>query len=261
MKDLIKFNGNVIPSEGFQSAAENLRAEIASKGTSEAFQVVDSAITTGVAFAHGSLLYTCYALALQKELWESMGLVEQHEIAESFYHYVGSKFGTSQNPGTVDNYIRIAKVWLLEDCIEIPEKVFYFEVDKDNQANWVVDEGGNSVEVPVSAWNTSYAKLLGAASKAAKGQMKEEDWGLLFNPDVSQGKMLSYWRGPQTPRTPNGQNGLEFYQLGKYLAVSDGQNDAAFAELDLDEIASNPLAEQGWLRLKAVMQIESGDDF
>lgn len=243
----------------FRGACTHLQEQIEGLDALDAFECIDVAIDQGTAYARGSMLFTIYAIALAKEKWDLLDLSQQHGIADSFYVYASQKFGTSTKSSTIDNYIRVAKTWLV-DPVQIPSVIHEFELD-EGEPTFVSDEEGDSIESQTDVWDVNYAKLLAATSKAAKGQMEEEDWGLLFNPQVSQNKLLDYWRGP---RQPNKRTyGLSFKRVGNFLVVFDGKNYGTIAELEAESIERDPLAKQGWARLCATLNItwEEEDDF
>lgn len=258
MTELVAF-GERTPTEippTFQNRAKLVQESLEDMEPVEAFSLLREELAVSAAYTRGSMLYTCFIVGQQKQVWDKMGLDEQHKVAESFYIYVGRELGIEAAATTIDNYINTAKVWLIEDThVDIPEKLFLFTI-KDGKATFVVDEDENAYDVPVTVWDCQYSKLLISNARAARDQMEEEDWGLLFNPEISQEKLLSYWRGPR----PEPKPGLSFVQVGDWLAVSDGEDMAQIAELDMLEIENNPLARQGWNRLRAVLQMRSDEE-
>lgn len=244
-------------SKGLQWATEIVLAAIEDLTPPNAFFFVDVELSAGTRIAHRSLLYVCNLVAIQKRIWEQLGIDEQHRIADSFYAYVSQKFGVSQNPSTVDNYIRVSRTFLL-GAAELPEKVFLFGVE-EGVTKLLVDENENAYEVPVDAWDVPFSKLLVSVPRVAKGKMEEEDWGLLFNPNVTQGELIDHWRGPRT--TPEKRDALYFMQVSGWLAVSDGSRAVPLAELDMDTIENDELAAQGWVRMRAALQVVEEEDF
>ena len=245
--------------DSFRSAASDLKASLEGLELGDMFQRLDEAIERGVVYAQESVLYTAYAVALQKDVWDKMGMSDQHAIADSFYQYISTRFGISDNATTVDNYIHTANLWLLGK-IEPPNEVLLFEVE-NGRAVPVTDKEGDSTLVEVTPWDVNYSKLLVANNRAIKGAMSEEDWGLLFNPEVSQGKLIGYWRGPKPEPKEKDPEEFTYTMVGSWLCVTNGEEVVQLAEVDDDTIKDNILARQGWLRLKAVMKVAEEEDF
>lgn len=260
MSSIVPFGEKTVAViERFAAAAENLETEVlACEDPVEAFELVDSGLTNGVTFTKGSLLYTVYCVALAKQAWQELDVSQQEPFGPNFYVYVGRRFGTSQSPSTVDNYVNVGKTWLLRSTqINIPSSVQLYILDEELYALPLVEDE-NPFLAPGDPWAVNYAKLLVARSRAEKEAMTEEDWGLLFNPAVSQGRLLSYWRGPEQERNVSR---LVFTLMAGLLCVSDGVDSVPFAQLDSEAIESNPLAKQGWFRIQAVLDIGREDDF
>lgn len=241
----------------FEKLAGDLRTQISGREPKAALDVIDSAIDVGLSFTQGSMLYTIHAIALARDQWDQLDVSDQELFAPTFYEYVSRKFQTRQSSSTVDNYVNVARTWLVENPrVEVPNEVILFDMDDDEPGS-VVNESGDAVHVEPEIWNTQYSKLLVANARAAKGKMEEEDWGLLFNPKVSQGKLLDYWRGSKSVKKTST---LSFQMKGDWLCVSDGEEQVSLAEVDFYSINNDPLAQQGWARLRAILGIE-GDDF
>jgi len=244
----------------FKTAAEAVRDSLEGLDLKEMFDKLDAAIERGVIYAQGSVLYTSYVIALQKDVWDEMGLSDQHGIAESFYSYVSDRFKISDNASTIDNYIHTARLWLLGGIENIPEKTLLFELE-GNRAVPVTNKEGDSIFVEPSPWDVNYSKLLIANNRALKGQMEEEDWGLLFSPAVSQNRLLSWWRGPKDTPDDKDPESFTYTMVGSWLCVNDGDTVVQIAEVDDDTIEQNALARQGWMRLKSVLKVEEEEDF
>lgn len=243
-------------SQQFINAVVAIQQEIGDKAPKDAFDIVDNEVRRGVDLTHKTLLYTCQLIAIQKKNWDNMGLDDQHRIAESFYQYISARFGITQKSVTVDNYINTARTWLLDPPMEIPERVFYHEI-KNDQVQMVADDG-QSFERPTDVWDINYSKLLAANARAARGKMEEEDWGLLFNPAVSQEQLLSVWRGSKTPKEKRAP--FDFVLIGEWLAAQDENETVQLGEMDFETIEAHPLAQQAWQRLRTVLRVQE-DDF
>ena len=241
--------------EQFENAAVKLRASIKDLAPGDAFKILDNELQISVAYTQGSLMYTIYAIALQKAQWDKLDASAQDAIALNFYIYVSDRFGTSQNTSTIDNYLRVAKTWLL-DGVEVPEKQLLFEV-KEGQTTTVI-EGDEAVTISPSIWNVPFSKLLVATTKYNRGEMEEDDWGLLFNPKVSQGQLLTYWSGPKPTDEPS--DVLTYAIYNGHLCAVVGNKISDMAEVDIFSINNDTLAEEGWKRLMSVLKVEMMDD-
>lgn len=243
----------------FADSAKQIRERVKGLSAKDAFDTLGKIAKRDRAMLQGSMLHTCHTLALQWEAWESLTITEQMEIGVSFYNYVAETYGVSNDSTTIRNYIRTARVWLFKDSTTaaqyVPETSIVFD-EIEGEVKPVLDENEAAKEVSVSVWDVTYSKLLASNSRAAKGQMEEEDWGLLFNPKVSQATLISHIR---TPNKPKSKSGLLFFSLGNILYVSDGESQEEIGEVraDIEHVA---LALEGWNRLKKVMRVrEMGD--
>lgn len=261
MSELVPFNEiRVVTAKTFRSVALALSDRIQGLVPLEAFTVLDQEIDAGAQLVQGSMLYTIHAIALAADQWEKMDVSEKESIAETFYDYVSRKFGVSQSPSTVDNYVNTARTWLVEEPrVTPPEKIFLYCLES-GKPKLLENEDGIAYEVPVSVWDTGYSKLLVSNSRAAGEHMTEEDWGLLFNPDVSQGDLLRHFHGPREPTTPTPES-LKFFKVAGMLCVSDGYDTVEIAELDLGMIKQSELCFRGWQQMRKLLNVQEEEDF
>jgi len=255
ISDLVVFDvsSDVAVSKSFSEAAANLQDSVENVPISEAFSIVDGALMSGLQYTQGSLLYTVHAIGLAKLIWDKLDTSQKDVIADTFYQYVGNRFGVSQNPSTVDNYIRVAKTWLLKDTkVEVPSV----------QAVVTIEDGTPKIateEKRTDVWEVPFSKLLVAIVKADREEMKEEDWGLLFNPKVSQGQLIDYWQGPKEPgEKPN--DVLSYAVYAGHLCAVRGKEIEDMAEVDLFSINNDGVAKEGWQRLMSILKVEMMDD-
>ena len=253
--DLVVFDvsSDVAVSKSFSEAAANLQESIENVSTTEAFSIVDGALMSGLQYTQGSLLFTVHAIGLAKVVWDKMDTSERDVVADTFYQYVGNRFGVSQNPSTIDNYIRVARTWLLRGTrVGVPSV----------QAEVTIEDGVVKVgetERSIDVWDVPYSKLLVSTVKATREEMKEEDWGLLFNPKVSQSQLIDYWQGPKEPsETPN--DVLSYAIYAGHLCAVKGKDIEDMVEVDVFSINNGGIAQEGWQRLMSILKVEMMDD-
>lgn len=249
----------------FGNAARTLADSIAGLEPLDAFHVLDTEIMLGVQVSMGSMLYTIHAVCLAHAEWEQLDVSQQYTIAPDFYDYVSRRFGVSQNSTTVDNYINTAKTWLVPaPRVRAPEKVFLYEISKTGVAEPITNDDGVSFDVPVSVWDVSYSKMLVSNARAAGERMTEEDWGLFFNPDVTQDQLISAYHGAfdggdDSPQ--KNEKALRFRREAGMLYVTDGYEEVELAELFLSNIENSNLAFRGWQTMRRMLSVEQEEDF
>lgn len=264
MNELVPFDQvRAVTAKTFQSVALALSQRIEGMEPLEAFSFLDGEVSAGTQLVQGSMLYTIHAIALAADKWEQMDVSQKEPIAETFYDYVSRKFGVSQSPSTVDNYINTARTWLTaEPRVTPPEKVFLFDLGPAGKPILLENDDGVAYEVPVNTWDVGYSKLLVSNARAAGEHMTEEDWGLLFNPDISQGELLRHYHGPKISGddTPTPET-VKFHKVAGMLCVTDGQDSVEIAELDLGMIQQSELCFRGWQAMRRLLSIREEEDF
>ncbi len=108
------------------------------------------------------------------ELWKELRWCSEEEFNYSFESYAIHRTGLSWS--TISNMMRVARVWYLDEP-EVPERIQLMD-GKSGEPTGEIVEGFDTALVDTS-------KLLLCTSLQKKGEMDEEAWGLLANPDVT----------------------------------------------------------------------------
>lgn len=168
-------------------------------------------------------------------LWKQNPWCPEDDFNYSFEQYAQRRTGYKWT--TLNNMIRTARLWFVRDNhVEIPERVEAVDPKTGERTGEIVE---------FNVWDVDSSKLYLCNSKLLRGEMTEEDWGVLANPKST---FNDVWKNVVRSDEPDGPRGFYLYLEGGLLfAAETGFEPVAVGELFVDD--DSDLVQKGLDRL------------
>lgn len=170
-------------------------------------------------------------------LWENHLTVEVKEQWDNDFYLWAKGYslkGKQQvSPVTIDNKVRVFRMWLSEEKTIVPPPKVYLQNDEDEE---------DCEEVIFDVTQVPYSKLLVATGAANRGDMNEQTWGALINPSSTVGELkIELYKARQAVnQTPVSESESVIFNGGGILYFQSMGLTVAFAQL-LYENSEHPL--------------------
>lgn len=178
------------------------------------------------AFARGFEHARSLALAILSKRWDAIDPAIKKAHGYTFQAFAQNYTGKEWS--TIDNWIRIANVWLGQDHIMYPNRVRIV----DRLPSGEPKKEGSKVltkEIEFSPWHVDQSKLLLVNSRASQGTMTDRLWELVADPLATCDDI----RVEMSVRDPDPLI-LRFIIEGPFICVQEGSHIIPLAEVDFE---------------------------